>query len=141
MEDYGFRRLLERLIAILPSGSEVLWQVGCTDVSGLPLEAHRQLPAATLRCAMEDADVVVAHAGCGSSISALEAGKMPVLVPRSAAFGENVDEHQRLLATELGERGLAVVSDVETLTLADLQVAARSGVSTEAGLVPFMLER
>jgi UDP-N-acetylglucosamine transferase subunit ALG13 len=140
MEDYGFRRLLERLLAILPSGSEVLWQVGCTDVSGLALEAHRQLPAATLRRAMEDADVVVAHAGCGSSVSALEAGKTPVLVPRSAAHGENVDDHQRLLATELAERGLAVVSDVETLSLADLQVAARSRVSAEASVVPFRLE-
>jgi UDP-N-acetylglucosamine transferase subunit ALG13 len=140
MEDYSFRRLVDRVLAVLPSDVEVLWQVGCTDVSDLAIAAHRQVPARVLQDAVDAADVVIAHAGCGSSLSALEAGKLPVLVARRAADGENIDDHQSLLADELSRRGLALVSAVEDLTLSDLQRAARSSVETRGSRAPFQLQ-
>jgi UDP-N-acetylglucosamine transferase subunit ALG13 len=139
MEDYSFRRLVDRVLALLPSEVEVLWQVGCTDVSDLPIAARRQIPAHALQEAVSAADVLIAHAGCGSSLSALAAGKLPVLVPRSATHGENVDDHQSLLAGELSRRGLALVRSVDDLALEDLQRAARSSVRTEPCGVPFEL--
>lgn len=139
MEDYAFRRLVERALAVLPPAVDVLWQVGCTDVSDLPIEAHRQLPARLLQETIEESDVVIAHAGCGSSVSALEAGKMPVLIPRSAAHGENIDDHQSLLAEELSRRDLAVVRSVENLTIDDLRLAACSSVNADPRLAPFQL--
>ncbi|HTA13429.1 MAG TPA: glycosyltransferase [Solirubrobacteraceae bacterium] len=139
MQDYSFKRLIERAHAILPADAEVLWQVGCTDVSDMPIEAHEQLPVRVLQQAIEEADVVIAHAGCGSSVSALEAGKKPVLVPRLASHGENVDDHQLLIASELAERELALMRSVEELTMADLLLAARSSVRTESEPPPFRL--
>ena len=139
MEDYSFRRLINRALAIIPAGVEVLWQVGCTNVSDLPIRAHRQLPMHDLRAAIAAADVVVAHAGCGSSVAALEVGKKAILVPRQASHGENVDDHQALLASELQARGLAIVRNVEDLTFADLQLAARSSVQVGADARPFKL--
>ncbi len=139
MEDYEFRSLVERALAVLPSDAEVLWQVGCTDVSDLPIHAHRQLPAGELQEAIEAADVVIAHAGCGSSVSALEAGKTPVLVPRRRSHGENVDDHQLLIADELDKRKLAVVRSVEDLTLDDLLLAARGRVLVDPHPAPFSL--
>jgi UDP-N-acetylglucosamine transferase subunit ALG13 len=141
MEDYSFRRLIERVVELLDRDVEVLWQVGCTDVTGLGIEGRRALPARELQQAIRDADVVIAHAGCGSSLSALEAGKRPVLVPRLAAHGENIDDHQTLLAEELSRRGLALVRSVETLSLADLEMAARSSVETLPQAAPFELAR
>jgi UDP-N-acetylglucosamine--N-acetylmuramyl-(pentapeptide) pyrophosphoryl-undecaprenol N-acetylglucosamine transferase len=132
MEDYPFRRLVERALAILPPHAEVLWQVGCTPVSDLPIEAHVQLESTKLRAAVEAADLVIAHAGCGSALMALEAGKGPLLVPREAARGENVDDHQKLLARELTRRGLATVSDVEALSRGDVLAAARATVLARA---------
>ena len=132
MEDYEFRRLIERAYKVLPENAEVLWQVGCTDVSDLPIVAHRLLPAPQLREAIEAADVVIAHAGCGSSLGALEAGKMPVLVPRRKDLGENIDDHQALIAAELARRQLAVVRSVEDLSAEALYMAARSSVRTTA---------
>ena len=127
LNPFPFRRLLERLIEILPGDAEVLWQTGTTDVAGLPIEAHATLPTHELDAAMAAADVVVAHAGTGSSLQALDAGKVPVLVPRRAAFGEQVDEHQPPLARELGARGLAVAAEVEGLSIDVLaQAAART---------------
>lgn len=139
MEDYEFRALLERALAVLPRHAEVLWQVGCTDASGLSIDAHRQLPAHELHAAIERADVVIAHAGCGSSIDALSAGKKPLLVPRRGAFGENVDDHHALIAAELDKRGLAVAREVDRLSPTDLQLAARGSVSSATRAVPFEL--
>jgi UDP-N-acetylglucosamine transferase subunit ALG13 len=116
-----------------------LWQTGCTDVSDLPIVAHRQLPARELQEAIEAADVVIAHAGCGSSVAVLEAGKKPVLVPRRHGHDENVDDHQLLIAEELAKRGLAVVRSPEALTIADLHLAAHSTVRTESQPSPFLL--
>jgi UDP-N-acetylglucosamine--N-acetylmuramyl-(pentapeptide) pyrophosphoryl-undecaprenol N-acetylglucosamine transferase len=121
---YGFRRLVDRLIELLPPEAEVLWQTGVTDVRDLGIAGRFTVPGDELDAAMREADVVVAHAGTGSALSALEAGRAPVLVPRRREYGENVDDHQKLVAAELERRGLAVDVRPETLTLADLATAA-----------------
>jgi UDP-N-acetylglucosamine transferase subunit ALG13 len=123
IEGYGFRRLVERLLAILPSDAEVLWQVGDTDMAGLTIPACRSLPWKDLAVAMKEADVIVAHTGIGSAIDALESGKCPVLVPREARHGEHVDDHQRQIAAELAAAGLAIYRSVEELTFGDLRAA------------------
>jgi UDP-N-acetylglucosamine--N-acetylmuramyl-(pentapeptide) pyrophosphoryl-undecaprenol N-acetylglucosamine transferase len=139
MEDYEFRRLIDRARAILPADAEILWQVGCTDVSDLPIVGHRLLPARNLQEAIEVADVVIAHAGCGSSVGALDAGKMPVLVPRRKEHGENVDDHQSLIGEELSKRELAIVRSADDLSAEDLRLAARSSVRRETQPAPFPL--
>jgi UDP-N-acetylglucosamine transferase subunit ALG13 len=113
---FGFRRLVERLIEVIPSDIEVLWQTGATDVSGLPIEAHRALPATELCSAMREADLVVGHAGIGSAISALEAGRAPLLAPRDATHGEHVDDHQKQVAKDLRDLGIATVLEPEMIT-------------------------
>jgi UDP-N-acetylglucosamine transferase subunit ALG13 len=113
---YGFRRLLDRLVAVVPDDVEVLWQTGCTNVAGLAIDAQPVVPAADLTTAIAAADVVVAHAGAGIALTILEAGKLPILVPRRAAFGEHVDDHQGEIAGRLQALGLAVVTDAADLT-------------------------
>jgi len=125
---FGFARLLERLIAIVPPEASVLWQVGATDASHLPIEAVASVPSEQLDAAMRAADVVVAHAGIGSALAALEAGRCPILVPRERAHGEHVDDHQALIVTALDERGLALRRSPEQLTREDLLAAAGRGV-------------
>jgi UDP-N-acetylglucosamine transferase subunit ALG13 len=63
---------------------------------------------------VRSARVVVCHAGVGSILVALTNGKRPVVVPRLAAHGEAVDDHQLALARRLHQAGL--VSLVEDLT-------------------------
>ena len=121
---YGFRRLVERLTAILPPDAEVLWQTGTTDVSGLGIDARAHVPSAELKAAIERADVVVSHAGTGAALAALEAGRCPILVPRRAARHEHVDDHQLQIALDFALRDLAIVRDVEHLKHDDLLLAA-----------------
>jgi UDP-N-acetylglucosamine--N-acetylmuramyl-(pentapeptide) pyrophosphoryl-undecaprenol N-acetylglucosamine transferase len=121
---FGFRRLAERLVRIIPEGTDVLWQVGHTDVSGLNIYAHISLPADELKSAMVDSDVVIAHAGVGTIVSALQAGKRPIAIPRKKEFNEHIDNHQELLVAELGQRGLIFGADANELQWADVTRAS-----------------
>jgi UDP-N-acetylglucosamine transferase subunit ALG13 len=122
---YGFRRLLERLVAILPEESEVVWQVGETDATGLGIFTRKVIPHAELQAEMRAADVVVAHAGIGSALAALDVGKCPLLAPRERRYREHVDNHQNQIASALSALGLAVAHDAGSLTLDDLLDASR----------------
>lgn len=136
---YGFRRLLERMIEILPAGAEVLWQTGTTDTAGLPIDARASLPSRELSQAMRDADVVVAHAGTGSALAALGAGKVPVLVARRPEHDEQIDDHQVAFAAWLHTDGLAVSSDVDDLTLEVLERVRRRRATQRTDVPPFDL--
>jgi UDP-N-acetylglucosamine--N-acetylmuramyl-(pentapeptide) pyrophosphoryl-undecaprenol N-acetylglucosamine transferase len=128
---YAFTRLTERLRTILPDDADVTWQLGVTpDPGTLPGTVHAMLPEAQLRALARAADVVVAHAGTGSAMTALDAGRVPVLVPRHAAHGEHVDDHQHQIASELAERNLALHREVDDLDSSDLTLASHRAVIT-----------
>lgn len=109
-----FDRALD-LVAALARRDKVLVQHGATpprpDLSGV--EWSEYLDWAPLTNRMHDADVVITHAGVGSAVTAIRAGKKPVLVPRLARYGEHVDDHQLQLAERLADFGLAVVCTPE----------------------------
>jgi UDP-N-acetylglucosamine transferase subunit ALG13 len=123
---WGFESLLRRVRDILPADADVLWQTGATDTDGLELPGT-VVPSMSddeFVAEIERADVVVSHAGVGTFVRCLESGKAPVLVPRRAARGEHVDDHQLQIAEVAAQRGLAVVREVEELGPEDLRTAA-----------------
>ena len=136
MPRFGFRRLVERLVPILPEvcapDAEVLWQTGATDLTGLQVPGRNQVPANELQQAIREADLVVTHAGIGSALTVLESGRVPVMVPRRAAHGEHIDDHQTLICAHLGERGLAVAREADVLSAEDLWDAAHSSTRVAA---------
>lgn len=140
-QDFSFRRLVERLVQILPPGVEVLWQTGRTDTSGLPITTRPELPAGELVEAIRGADVVVSHAGVGSALSILESGHCPVLIPRRHERGEHIDDHQRLIAAELVARGLSVSCEADEVVLDDLRRAAAVRIRSRAVQSLFELRR
>jgi len=124
---YGFRRLVEAVLEALPGGCEVLWQTGDTDLSGLGIESVDMLSPGAFHEAVGEADLVVAHGGVGTVLAVLQAGRCPLLVPRVAAGGEHVDDHQVLLVQYLARRGLAVTAEGAPLAPRSLaEAAARS---------------
>ncbi len=133
-EDYGFDRLYDALVPLLAGCDEVLWQSGPQDLSPWGVEGRARVPHDELNAAVRNADVVIAHAGTGSAITAFEQGKFPILVPRLAAHGEHVDDHQVQIAREMQGRGLAFMRSPEELDAAVIREAAsRSVASREAG--------
>ncbi len=136
---YGFRRLVERVLQIVPPEVAVTWQVGPTDVAGLSVEPRRIVPVPELEADIRAADAVVAHAGFATAITALELGRCPVLVPRRKGEGENVDDHQLEIADELSDRDLAVTCDVADLTWDAVVASAAKRVSVLDELPPIPL--
>lgn len=120
LSQFPFTRAVQAINAILPEiaapDCEVFWQIGDVPGDGLPGRVHSTVPAAGLRAAIEDADLVFAHAGTGSCLQILDSGRSPVLLPRSQAHGEHIDDHQELIAEELALRGLAIRSTPPSLT-------------------------
>jgi UDP-N-acetylglucosamine transferase subunit ALG13 len=140
---FGFTRAAEALAKVLPQvlapGADVLWQTGYTEVAHLGIDGVRMVAPAALRTAIEQADLVVGHAGIGSSLMALEAGRCPLLLPRLAAHGEHTDDHQALIAAELAGRSLALTRDPDALTADDLLEAATLRATPVADPTPFAL--
>ena len=63
---------------------------------------------------MESASLVVAHAGMGSIITALELGKQIIVMPRRAELGEHRNDHQVASARRFAQQGRIVVALDET---------------------------
>ena len=140
--DFSFIGLLERLRTILPATVDVVVQGGVDS-------ARLDWPGATVRSmmttdevrsAMVRADVVVAHAGIGSAMIALSAGKVPILVPRKHSRREHVDDHQEQIARHLDARGLAVTADSTTIDLEHFYEALTHGVEQIATARRFVLQ-
>lgn len=127
---FPFLRLLTRLRKILPTGVEVLIQSGVAGqtVDWPAAKIRPMMPPEELRLAMSEADAVVAHGGIGSLLMAFDAGKLPILVPRTQHHREHVDDHQVHIARAFAEEGRAVMADAATITLEDLNEASRWGV-------------
>lgn len=138
--EQSFRRLVERLVPLLPGDAEVLWQTGHTDVAGLVPHPEPWVPATDLAAAVARADLVVTHAGMGASLDAFAAGRFPVVVPRRPEHREQIDDHQVQLAAELDRRGLALVREPETLTDQDLLTASGRRVTGVPHPPGFLLE-
>jgi UDP-N-acetylglucosamine--N-acetylmuramyl-(pentapeptide) pyrophosphoryl-undecaprenol N-acetylglucosamine transferase len=138
---FPFSRLFARLQAILPPEVEVLIQsgVGGLTVDWATAQMRPMMRPEELSSAMENADAVVAHSGIGSLLMAFDAGKLPVLVPRTLRHKEHVDDHQVNIAQAFTEEGRAVMADAATMTLAHLTDAARWVVRRSPTPRPFGL--
>lgn len=131
--DFGFERAIRgvrRVLSELGTASTVLWQTGATDVSRVGIRGVGTVPAAELRRAIAEADLVIGHAGVGTALMALEAGHTPLLMPRRRSHREHTDDHQLQIATELERRKLALGKDPDDITADDLIAVASSSVDT-----------
>jgi UDP-N-acetylglucosamine transferase subunit ALG13 len=73
---------------------------------------------AECRDAMLEAAGIIAHAGMGTVLCALELGKPLLIVPRRASLGEHRNEHQMATARRLAELGSVSVAFAENGGLA-----------------------
>ncbi|MGI8817263.1 MAG: glycosyltransferase [Pseudonocardia sp.] len=147
--EFPFRRLVVALAGVLGPGGglekavgvpvEVLWQTGCTPVDDLPIRATPFLPSSDLAAALAAADIVVSHAGTGSALANLAAGRFAVMVSRMAAFGEAGDDHQSELAEELVRQGLTRYRACEAINVDDLLATRRTAIRRTAAVPPFAL--
>jgi UDP-N-acetylglucosamine transferase subunit ALG13 len=73
---------------------DVFAQIGSSDRPPPYLRWAKFLDPHDFLAMYRDAELVVAHAGTGSILQALELGKRIVVMPRRAALGETRNDHQ-----------------------------------------------
>ena len=84
---------------------DVFAQVGPTKSPPSHIAWKNFITADEFRARTAQADVVVAHAGMGTIIGALELGKPIIVMPRKASVGEHRNEHQLATARRFLEQG------------------------------------
>jgi UDP-N-acetylglucosamine transferase subunit ALG13 len=76
----------------------------------------RKLALPDYQARVATCDLFVAHCGMGSIISAIEAGKPILMLPRLQALGEHNTDHQLATAKHVGARpGLHIAADADDL--------------------------
>lgn len=78
------------------------------------IDASPWLDPPQFRARLEGADAIVAHAGMGTILSALELGKPLLVMPRLARLAETRSDHQIATAREFAARGWLLAAEDET---------------------------
>ena len=101
--------------------TDVFAQIGNSPNPPTHIEWQRLLPPPDFQSKARGAEVIVAHAGMGSILTALEFGKPIIVVPRRAHLGEHRNDHQWATVKHLSKDvGVTVAAD-ETALLDQLQ--------------------
>jgi UDP-N-acetylglucosamine transferase subunit ALG13 len=129
-----FLRAIDLVEPLARNGRELVIQHGHTpprpDVPNVTWKEF--VPYEEVIALMTAAESVICHAGVGTIITAGKTGHIPVVIPRRAANGEHVDDHQLDIAAKFGERGLLRCVLDET-DLEPLLVPRRAGADPFGG--------
>ena len=90
--------------------TDVFAQTGVSEFSPKHIQTKQFVDPTEFRHHVDSASLVVAHAGMGSIITALELGKPIMVMPRRASFGEHRNDHQVATAKRLAEQGGIIVA-------------------------------
>jgi exopolysaccharide biosynthesis glucuronosyltransferase PssE len=143
----GFRRLLDRVDQLAGENAfrkkEMVFIQSGNNTEFHPLNCKHEsfLNMETFRAKIREADLVITHAGAGTLLSALQAGKIPVVMPRRKKYGELVDDHQVELVKALTADGRIIPAyEPEELPLAIEECRRRqaSGVRREEKQSPMI---
>lgn len=111
---FPFDRLIKAVDKLAPSfpAEEFFAQVGDSEYEPVNLRFERMLSAGDFRKTLASSKLVIAHAGMGSVISAMEVGKPIIIVPRHPDRGEVTTDHQMATARWLtGRPGVFAAAD------------------------------
>lgn len=109
-------RELDRLIEVGALADEVVIQAASFRLKPRLARSEGVIAYGRLRNMISTAEIVISHAGPATLAEIRSAGRVPVVIPRSPARKEHVDDHQERYARRLqGQPGYIVVEDVSGL--------------------------
>jgi UDP-N-acetylglucosamine transferase subunit ALG13 len=109
--------------------AEVFCQVGPSELNFSNCEHKKFINPIEYEELMQKCDVLVAHAGIGSILSAMKYRKPIIIFPRKASLGEHRNEHQLATAKQFQKKnGIYVAySDKELIELLESHKELSSG--------------
>ena len=105
-QKFQFNRLLKKIDELIEKEiikEDVFAQIGASDY--IP-KKYKYIDFTTqdeFNKKIEQASIIITHAGTGVIVNALKKGKKVIAIPRLAKYGEHVDDHQIQLIDEFKE--------------------------------------
>ncbi len=136
-----FDRLIRMLDEIAPQLDEdIVAQVNGSGYLPRHINTIDLLPPDEFDRLFSSARLIVAHAGIGTIITAMQQQKPIIIFPRIAALGEHRNEHQLATAEKMKEAGWVYVANTkeelsELLQTPDLHPLCTIGSSASESLV------
>lgn len=128
-QKFQFDRLLRELDRLIEAGvitQSVFAQTGYSTYAPRHFAAQAFLDRESFGAKMQEAELVITHAGTGAIIGAVKAGKKVIAVPRLSQYGEHVDDHQTQIIDQFNEMDLILgLSDVAQLEAALSEIPNR----------------
>ena len=96
--EYKFNRLLKIIDELcdenILNGNEIIAQIGSTEYKPRNYKNFRMIGREDFQRYINEADLIITHAGTGSVIPPLKLGKKVIVVPRREKYKEHLDDHQ-----------------------------------------------
>jgi UDP-N-acetylglucosamine transferase subunit ALG13 len=92
------------------SGTEVFAQIGNSQIKPKYIQYKKHIDPVEFKRIFLAADAVIAHAGMGTIITAMELRKPLLVMPRKALLGEHRNDHQLATAKRFLEQGYVDVA-------------------------------
>lgn len=135
--DLPFNRLVQTVDewAAAHGRKDVFAQIGETEWTPKHIPFVRFIEPVDFNKRFSEAEVIIAHAGMGTILSALKFGKPLIVMPRRASLGEQRNEHQLATARYLEALGKITVAFEES----DLRrrLEALDQLEVKAGVGPY----
>lgn len=111
--EYPFDRLIRTVDSLFGSGAlegPAFAQIGAGTFRPSNIESVDWLSRTDFEARLASADAVIGHAGMGTILSCVGAGKPLLVLPRRGEFGETVNDHQLWTVERLTNSGLFLVA-------------------------------
>lgn len=115
-----FNRLIKKVDELVADGTitePVVMQTGFSTYVPKHCEWHKMLSYDEMKRYIDEARIVITHGGPASFIEVLQAGKIPVVVPRLKKFNEHINDHQEEFTRIVEKRmdNIIPVFDIDNL--------------------------
>jgi len=112
-EAYPFDRMIEEIDSLKEKNSiqdEVYIQSGSCTYESKHCAFDKWLPFNDMCDNIKKSDLVIAHAGAGTTLLCLDLGKTPIIITRQKKHNEHLDDHQIPFAQMMEKLNYAVVA-------------------------------
>ena len=122
-QDKPFPRLLEAVQKQIDNGNitreeKIIVQAGCTKFKSKDMEIKHYMSIKKFEQLIDEADLIISHAGVGTILTALNKNKKIIAAARLKEYGEHVNDHQLQILENFRDEGyLLALEDFETLNV------------------------
>lgn len=112
-QDKPFNRLLDEVLKLKEKGKindDVVAQIGCTKFSSDKIKTLSFVSREEYAKLIDEADLIISHAGVGTITDCIKKGKKVIVVPRLKEYKEHTNDHQIQITKEFEEKGYVLAA-------------------------------